>query len=82
MKILELYVFVNGSQNPKPHYSWVSFPPDGKFPNFPFSRAGGGGQLPPPPAPPVATPLAVGVLRGWGRAQITVRHFGSRGKKV
>ena len=22
----------------------------------------------------------VGVLRGWGRAQITVRHFGSRGK--
>ena len=23
----------------------------------------------------------VGVLRGWGRAQITVRHFGSRGKK-
>ena len=23
----------------------------------------------------------VGVLRGWGRAQITVRQFGSRGKK-
>ena len=23
----------------------------------------------------------VGVLRGWGPAQITVRHFGSRGKK-
>ena len=25
--------------------------------------------------------IYVGVLRGWGRAQITVRYFGSRGKK-
>ena len=48
-----VHVYVTGSQNPKPHCSWVSFSPRWQISEF--SRAGGGGAIAPLPPCSYAT---------------------------